>query len=100
MQQTVDVPNAGKSFSGQTGKKDYIGFNKNEWPERTQSTHMKWVEEILNATTVADEECLERQYGVRYSALLELPYIDIVKMHIVDPMHNLFLGTAKRVMDI
>ncbi len=27
--------------------------------------------------------------------LLELPYYDIVRCHVIDPMHNLLLGTAK-----
>ena len=31
----------------------------------------------------------------RYSILLDLPYFDPVRMTVVDPMHNLFLGTAK-----
>ncbi len=32
--------------------------------------------------------------GVRYSVLLELPYFDAPRMCIVDPMHNLLLGSA------
>lgn len=35
---------------------------------------------------------------MRYSILLELPYLDIVRNHIIDPMHNLLLGTAKHIM--
>ena len=27
-----------------------------------------------------------------------LEYFDCVRFHIVDPMHNLFLGTAKHIM--
>lgn len=39
--------------------------------------------------------------GVRYSELLRLSYVDIVRCHLVDPMHNyLFLGTAKNVMSL
>ena len=38
--------------------------------------------------------------SVRYSALLILPYFDIVRMYVVDPMHNLLLGTAKRMMEL
>lgn len=30
-----------------------------------------------------------------HSVLLELPSFDIVRYHVVDPMHNLFLGLAK-----
>ena len=40
------------------------------------------------------------QFGVRYSLLTQLPYFDIVRMHVVDPMHNLLLGTPKHMMNI
>lgn len=39
-------------------------------------------------------------YGTRYSVFAELPYFDTVRMAIVDPMHNLFLGTAKHMLKI
>ena len=41
---------------------------------------------------------IEREYGCRYSALLELPYFNVVRMCIIDPMHNLLLGTAKHML--
>ena len=31
---------------------------------------------------------------------MELPYFDVVKFHIIDPMHNLYLGTAKKIFAI
>ena len=37
---------------------------------------------------------------MRYSELLRLPYLDIIEHHVVDPMHNFLLGTAKHVMTI
>lgn len=30
--------------------------------------------------------------------MLELDYFDPIRMTIIDPMHNLFLGTAKRML--
>ena len=41
-----------------------------------------------------------KQYGVRYSVLLQLPYFDVVQFHVIDAMHNLLLGTAKNMMHI
>lgn len=38
--------------------------------------------------------------GVRYSELLKLLYFDVVHCHAIDPMHNLFLGTRKRMLTI
>ena len=43
---------------------------------------------------------LERESGVRYSVLIELPYFDAPRMCIVDPMHNLLLGTAKHMVEL
>lgn len=45
-----------------------------------------------------DRQEVERKYGTRYTELLRLPYFDCVRFTIVDPMHNLFLGSAKHVM--
>ena len=42
-------------------------------------------------------ENISTKYGVRYSSLLDLEYFDVIRFCIVDPMHNLFLGTAKHM---
>lgn len=47
------------------------------------------------SATAADK--LASELGSRYTILLELPYYASIEMCIIDPMHNLFLGTAKRV---
>jgi hypothetical protein len=44
-----------------------------------------------------DRDKMEKKYGVRYSVLVELEYIDLIIFTTIDPMHNLFLGTAKYV---
>ena len=53
-----------------------------------------------NILTKSEQQRIVSQWGVRYSALLALPYFDIVRMHVIDPMHNLLLGSAKRMMEI
>ena len=42
----------------------------------------------------------ERDSGIRYSVLLELVYFDPIRMTALDPMHNLFLGTAKHKISV
>ena len=42
----------------------------------------------------------ESQLGCRYSCFLQLPYFDAVRMLIIDPMHNLYLGTAKYIFNV
>ena len=32
--------------------------------------------------------------------LLELPYYDVVHMCVIDPMHNILLGTAHRMISV
>ena len=51
--------------------------------------------ESKNAKTATERRSLERSCGCKYSMLLELPAFDIVQYHVIDPMHNLFLGLAK-----
>ncbi len=53
------------------------------------------VSELKRATTASAQHEIEKKYGVRNSELLRLPYFDVVNFHVVDPMHNLLLGTAK-----
>lgn len=87
-----------KVFPGGLGNKDYSGFNRTLWPQRTNSSHRQHTSDIKRSKTKAERSRLESKYGCRYSVLLKLPYFDAVRMTIIDPMHNLFLGTAKRMM--
>ena len=54
-------------------------------------------EEIEKANTATERKKLEKDYGVRYSELHRLSYFDPIRMHVVDPMHNLLLGTSKHM---
>ena len=37
---------------------------------------------------------------MRYSELVQLPYFEISRFCVVDPMHNLFEGTARHFMNV
>ena len=88
-----------KSFPGGfKEKKDYSGFNdRNSWPKRSSRLHRFSVARILRSKTKKQKKELERTLGVRYTKLLDLPYYSSVIMCTIDPMHNLFLGTAKHL---
>lgn len=45
---------------------------------------------MLKLLQLVLSEGIQHEAGVRYSELLRLPYFDIVRFHLVDPMHNLF----------
>jgi hypothetical protein len=40
------------------------------------------------------------KYGVRWTELARLPYFNLVRYTIIDPMHNLLLGMFHFVMNI
>ena len=79
-------------------KRDYSGFDRDNWPTRDLIQHKQQAYNHLNADTRQQQKTIENDYGIRYSVLLELPYWNPIKYSVVDPMHNLFLGTAKHVM--
>lgn len=89
-----------KSFPGTVGNMDYSGFNMDQWELRTNSAHRNNIEDIKKAKTKTERNQLESHFGCRYSVLLQLTYFDPTRMLIIDPMHNLFLGTAKRMKNM
>lgn len=87
-----------KEFSGQIGSKDYSGFDRDSWVARSNHDHRSSIDVINKSRNKTERDRLESQHGCRYSVLLDLPYFDPIRMTIVDPMHNLLLGTARHVM--
>ena len=82
------------------GCMNYGGFATHEWPKRNVYQHRKWASIIRECKTVTAVKTTEAKCGYRHSALLNLPYFDTVRYHIIDPMHNLFLGTSKHMLNI
>ena len=87
-----------KNFPGHLGSRDYSGFDRSCWPLCNNELHRRNVSCIQKSTTITQQTELESKLGCRYSALLELPYFDPVRMTIIDPMHNMFLGTTKHML--
>ena len=80
-------------------KPDYSNFNKDDCVERKNSDTLKASFAHLQCNTKKDRAAIERDTGVRYSVLHELPYFNASRMTIIDPMHNLLLGTAKYLVN-
>ena len=77
--------------------RNYANFERSSWLLRDNKKHRQDAQKlcdspILSATA---RSRMESELGCRYSVLLKLPYFDPVRMNIIDPMHNLFLGSAK-----
>lgn len=83
--------------TGVFGVKNYAGFNRQNWKPRSNNAHRRDVESTLKCSSKTQRNKKESELGCRYSVLLKLPYFDPVKMAIIDPMHNLYLGTAKYI---
>ena len=79
---------------------DYSGFDRDMWPPRHNSSHRIHAEMVRKASTRSKHEALATKYGVYYSSLLQLEYFDALRFTSIDPMHNLFLGTAKNVFKL
>ncbi len=72
-------------------------FDLSQWPRRSNEQHRNNVKRILRCKTKAEQASLESSLGCHYSVLLELPFFDPIRMAIIDPMHNLYLGTETRL---
>ena len=81
-------------------KPDYSGFSVDSWPKRNLAVHTAKAFAAKEATTASAQVKIEQSYGIRYSVLLTLPYFDVIRFHVVDPMHNLFLGIAKHTVKV
>ena len=85
-------------FSRGFGNNDYSGFNRSLWLPRSNEQHRENVAELQAIHTKTNRAKKESELGCRYSSLLKLTYFDPVRMVLIDPMHNLFLGTAKHMI--
>ena len=86
---------------GRFGEKhDYSNFDRATWKARTGFAHRSIALDHQACQTKSDQYDIEHATGVRYSVLVDLPYFDAPKMCVVDPMHNLLLGTAKHMVEI
>ena len=87
-----------KFFPGGIGCKDFSGFDRASWPERDLQEHYEACRLLQKCKTQTARETMQTQTGVKYSVLIELPYFNPIRFTIIDPMHNLFLGSAKHTM--
>ncbi len=81
-------------------KPDCSNFDRSQWTPRTNEQHREIADKYRNCNTRAGQKEHERDFGIRYTVLPELPYFDAARMCVIDPMHNLLLGTAKHITEI
>jgi hypothetical protein len=61
--------------------------------ERTNAEHRELQREYLKCTSKSARDAFVKKNATRWSELHRLPYFNICEMIVIDPMHNLFLGT-------
>ena len=83
---------------GGVGERDYSGFDVDHWEKRTKEQQKDQMCKIISANTGQMQSKLESEFGTRFSVLALQPYFDTIKMTVIDPIHNLFLGSAKRLL--
>lgn len=71
-------------------------MDNNKWQKRTRDEHIRQAERSKNAPSLAKQNEIYKKFGYKSTALLELDYFEPSKCSVVEPMHNLFLGTANR----
>ena len=89
-----------KKFPGTISNMCYAGFDRSLWTPRNDLRHRMEVSKIMKCQTPTARAKCESKFGCRYSVLLELPYFDASRMLAIDPMHNLFLGTGKHMINV
>ncbi|KAF8057435.1 hypothetical protein FPV67DRAFT_1677229 [Lyophyllum atratum] len=65
------------------------------FPARTNEEQRRLQTEYLKCNTKTAQAEFIKKYSTRWSELHRLPYFDVCRMIVIDPMHNLFLGIVK-----
>lgn len=69
-------------------------FDRSTWTLRTSEEHKRFAKMTEKATTKAAQKKLEP------AELFFVPYYDAIRFVVIDPMHNLLLGTARHVFKL
>ena len=81
-------------------KPQYGGYNCDRWNVRDVDMHRQKAFECKQASTKSERQKILHECGVKYSEILLIPHFNIVRCHVIDPMHCLFLGLAKNIIQV
>lgn len=88
------------STGTRSSKPNFSDFNDENWVQRTWEQQRFDAYDWLTATHKAQQEEKQASSGTKWSEVHRLPYFDVVRYVTVDPMHNLFLGTPKKMIEV
>lgn len=66
---------------------DIENLDKSTWPERDVGKHVQVARRWKDAQTIEEQETIFKNYGIRWSPLLDLPYWNPILFTAVEPMH-------------
>ena len=71
---------------------DIENLDRSTWPERDVGEHLRFARKWRDAETIDEQETLFKNHGIRWSALLDLPYWNPVLFTTIEPMHVFDVG--------
>ena len=74
---------------------DIENTNKDTWPPRELHKHLECARQWRDCQSERERERLFRLHGIRWSALLDLPYWNPMVSTILDSMHGAYLGLSQ-----
>lgn len=69
----------------------------NDWTPRTRESNMVAALRWKEAASLEIRKKVGQEEGCRFSSLQRIPNYDVVRQAVIDPMHNLLLGTCKKM---
>ena len=81
-------------------KPDYSNFDRRLWKSETAIELQLQSIKKVGLKHQGQQLSESLPIGVRYSCLIQLPYYNAPRMCIIDPMHNLLLGTTKHTIEV
>jgi hypothetical protein len=79
-------------------QRDFSGGWDGNWPKRTNASNRKHALAWKGARNEAERQRLVRSNGTRWSCFHDLPYFDLITFPVFDPLHNIYLGSFRRII--
>jgi hypothetical protein len=64
------------------------------FPPRSHAEQLKFAQEYAECATQGSRDEFVKKHASRWFELARLPYFDVCRMVVIDPMHNLLLGSS------
>ena len=75
-------------------KPQYAVYDCTMWKKRDIDAHRQKAIDYKHAQTSTERKRILQECGVKYSETILIPGFDVIRCHVIDPMHCLFLGLA------